>query len=113
VQPLRRVALLDRVRDEASARESHAMTPEQASQVWRTVYRRMGDWQAGEDNGHGGAFSTFMQFWREATAELGVPPFTLECHDAWLAWLKRGEPVSPERREKVKSMLEREPGQEG
>jgi len=69
------------------------MTAAETSQVWRLVWRAMGEWEA--DDGVGSARPAFDAAWRAATGPLRATPHEREA--AWRAWLQGGAPVTEER----------------
>jgi hypothetical protein len=64
------------------------MTPEDASQVWRAVWRRMGQWET--DDGDGSARPAFVAAWTAATEVAGVRWKPADLEAAWSRWLQAG-----------------------
>jgi hypothetical protein len=71
------------------------MTASETSQVWRVVWRRMGEWEA--DDGEGSARPVFIAAWAAATRTLTEPATPHEFETAWRAWLEAGAPLTAER----------------
>jgi hypothetical protein len=105
------------------------MTATETSQVWRVVWRAMGEWEA--DDGTGSARPVFVVAWAEATRFVSEPPTPHDLETAWRTWLQAGAPLTPERAAALLAeartrghagelfagttlrRLRREPGQEG
>lgn len=107
------------------------MNTEDASRIWRFVWRRMGQWES--DGGVGSARPEFERSWRDAIGEIkpGEPPTPIEREQAWKRWLESGAESTSESRAAILESartrakdgqlfgfdairrLHREPGQEG
>lgn len=92
------------------------MSSDDASRVWRRVFRSMGEWEA--DVGSGSAWPAFVQAWAAAVRDALVrePPTVLDRRACWQAWLEAGPPhkkLAPARTLADYIGPAREPGEEG